>query len=220
MIRPSESPVLGSRVDGRSRRHRRVGHLSTSDTILAAAAHVFRTKGYQAATTEEIANLSGIRKASLYHHIKAKEDLLYALCTDSLARITAAAEQVSAQGAEPVTRLRELVRLHVVTMLADQDKHAVMLTELRSLHGARRKQVIALRDRYEGIIRQTLAECQTDGTIRDDDTVKALSLALLNLLNWTIFWYKPRNEMSAAMVADFLARIFLFGAAGPKLHQV
>ena len=44
--------------------------MTTLDEIVVAAAKVFRTKGYHAATVRDIAEEVGILKGSLYHHFK------------------------------------------------------------------------------------------------------------------------------------------------------
>src|SRR5262249_22275563 len=57
------------------------------DDIIAAAAKVFQTKGYHAATVQDIADAVGILKGSLYHHVKSKEVLLYLIVKEPIARI-------------------------------------------------------------------------------------------------------------------------------------
>ncbi len=49
----------------------------------APAAKLFWTKGYASTTTREIAEVLGVRKASLYHHISCKEDLLFEIPVNS-----------------------------------------------------------------------------------------------------------------------------------------
>jgi len=51
--------------------------MANREEIIAAAAKVFQTKGYHAATVQDIADAVGILKGSLYHYIKMKEDLLF-----------------------------------------------------------------------------------------------------------------------------------------------
>ena len=47
--------------------------------IIAAATRVFSERGYHAASMAEIADALGMRKPSLYHHVRKKEDLLFAI---------------------------------------------------------------------------------------------------------------------------------------------
>lgn len=212
-----------SRPDTESVAPRHVGASTndsrTSDRVLTAAARVFREKGYAGATTREIAELIGIQKASLYHHISGKEQLLYELCIDSLQHIQKTVALVIAQETTPLDRLRSAIRAHVTAMLEDQDKHATMLTELRALSGQRRASVIALRDGYEGMLGAIVTECQAAGVLRRDCDARLMVLALLNLLNWTIFWYRLDGPVPPIQVAELLETIYLTGVASAPLDQ-
>lgn len=53
--------------------------LSPRDELLGAAAELFTTRGYAATTTRAVAELAGMRQASMYHYFAGKEDLLAAL---------------------------------------------------------------------------------------------------------------------------------------------
>ncbi len=184
---------------------------STSERLLATAAHLFRTKGYAATTTREIASKLGLQKGSLYYHIEGKEDLLYRLCVDSLSRIHGAAQKAVDQEQGAPAKINALMLCHVTSMLADRDMHATMLIELRSLTGARRADVIRLRDQYEKLIMGVIFEGQREGTIRSDVDVKYLCLAMLNIMNWTIFWFDPKRDLTAGSLAEILATVYLQG---------
>jgi len=47
---------------------------------------VFRTKGYHAATMQDIADAVGILKGSLYHHFESKEEVLYLIVKEPISR--------------------------------------------------------------------------------------------------------------------------------------
>src|SRR3954471_17781096 len=87
---------------------------TTADRLLETAATLFRRQGYAQTTTRELASMLGIQKASLYHHISTKEDLLYALCKESLRRST---EEVARaiESVPEAQRLRAAVRAHVTS---------------------------------------------------------------------------------------------------------
>jgi AcrR family transcriptional regulator len=186
---------------------------STSERLHAAAARLFWSKGYTATTTRELASLLGLQKASLYYHMEKKEDLLYTLCVESLSHIHSAVEAAVAEVDDPLERVRALIRAHVVAMLADKEKHATMLTELRSLSDERRAAVIRLRDDYERLVRSVLARAQETGVLRRDIPVRHLALGLLDLMNWAIFWFRPDGELSPEQLAQTFATLFIEGAA-------
>lgn len=184
---------------------------ATADRLLVAAAALFREKGYAATTTRELSDRLGIVKASLYHHIKSKDDLLYRISMLSLEHIrqtvTAAIQQ-----APPGQTMRVVIAAHLETALADRDMHATMLAELHSLTPERRVDVLAERDAYEAVLRAVVSAEQAAGRIRSDLDARELTLGLLNLLNWTIFWYNPEGPQSPAEIARFLTTIYLDGA--------
>jgi len=180
--------------------------------LLGAAATLFRTTGYTAATTRQLARRLGIRSASLYYHIGKKEDLLYEISVVCLERINSAVETALATTSDPEERVRTLITTHCRIALADTDSHLTMLIELRSLSPRRRSHVIELRDRYEKLVRHVVADAQANGALRTDVRAKHLALALLNLVNWSIFWYRPRGGLSAEALGALLAELFLGGA--------
>ena len=186
--------------------------IPTSERVLSTSAALFREKGYAGSTTRELAELLGIRKASLYHHIETKEEILYQICVASLTRII---DEISKSIPEVVTRddLRTLIRGHVVEVVGARDFHSVMLTEMRGLTPEHLVEVVALRDRYEKLIRDVVSQSQAVGILRDDVAAKYLMLCLLNLLNWTIFWFKPGGDLEVEELGDLLASVYLEGAS-------
>lgn len=192
--------------DARSNERQEMEH-----RILIAAASLFHRRGFVGATTRELAKSLGLQRASLYHYLDSKQDLLYALCVTSLQIISRETEE-AAKAASPEERLRCAIRAHVEAAVRDQDMHAVMLTELRSLDPERQAEVKNLRAAYERQVRELLREEQDAGRLRPDVECKYLTLMLLNLLNWTIFWYKPSGPLQARELGDLLADQFLEGA--------
>ncbi|MFN4100613.1 MAG: TetR/AcrR family transcriptional regulator, partial [Pararhodobacter sp.] len=49
------------------------------DRLLAAAAQLFRQQGYAATTVREIGAATGLLSGSLFHHVRSKEDILFAV---------------------------------------------------------------------------------------------------------------------------------------------
>jgi AcrR family transcriptional regulator len=56
--------------------------MNTKEKILQAADELFGSVGFEAATTREIVEKSGVNKATLYYHYDSKEDLLASLLDD------------------------------------------------------------------------------------------------------------------------------------------
>lgn len=190
----------------------------TRGRLLSVAADLFRRHGYAGTTTRQLAGVLGIQSASLYHHMGKKEDLLFEMSVEALETVTTQVQAAVAANSTIASSLHELVRAHVVACLTHQDEHAVMLMELRSLSEEPRRSVLRLRDRYESYVESVIADCQGSGVVRRDIPSRHLTLALLNLVNWTIFWYRRDGELSPDALADLLSTVFVEGS-GPAISS-
>jgi TetR/AcrR family transcriptional regulator, cholesterol catabolism regulator len=206
-----------SEWDGRSRAS---GHAAatgggiTSATLVRSAAALFLARGYATSTTRDLAEALGIRKASLYHYIDGKEDLLYAICRQSLDELSETIRATIA-ATPPEDCISEVILTHLRTVLARQDMYSVTLMETRSLTGARKTEILAAREAYRSLVGEAVAQGQANGQIRSDIDDRFLTMALLNHLNWVLFWYTPEDG-PADELADIYTRLYLEGAARPR----
>lgn len=185
----------------------------TRERLLAVAAASFRRKGYDATTTRELAAAMGLQKASLYYYISDKQDLLYEICETALQHIYSTVEAAVDEVGHPRDQVEQLIAAHVRAMLEDRDMHATMLVELRALSGDRREKIIELRDSYESLVRDVIERAQEARALRRDLSAHDLTLLLLNLLNWTIFWYVPEGGLNPDQLSDEFRSVYLFGTA-------
>jgi AcrR family transcriptional regulator len=181
------------------------------ERILQAAASLFAQKGYGATTTREIADASGLERASLYYHIDSKEEILYKICKATLEDGYRVIERVEGIP-DPLERLRRLIIEHMTTILRNREANMTMLLEMRALTGPRREEIVLMRDRYEERVRGFVSDAQSTGYVRTDQTPKILSIGLLNLLNWTLVWYSPHDGLSPDELGESFANVFLEGA--------
>ena len=189
------------------------GDAPTQERVLDRAAELFWTKGYGVTTTREIAASLGIQQASLYHHVASKENLLCQLCVTSLKRLLKEVESAVNESDCAEGRLRIFISTHLSALLKYPTRHALMLKEMRALSGARRRQVLGLRKRYEKLVLAVLEDGQSAGFVRKDIPAKYLCLALLNILNWAILWFRADEALSAEQLAEIFARTYIDGAA-------
>lgn len=174
---------------------------------MTAAMRLFSLKGFQAVGIREIAQEAGVSTATLYHYMTNKEDLLLALMSDRLHRITSAAE-LAVDGLEtPEEQLAGLVEVHV-TAHALYPSHVVD-DELRSLSPEARAQVVELRDRYERIWDQVLAAGAAEGGPFTIDDQHFARLALLGMCNGVNRWFSAGGPVGVEEVALHFATLAL-----------
>lgn len=187
----------------------------TAARIITVAAALFREKGFTATSTRELSDRLGIQNSSLYHHIRSKDDLLYAISMESVKHMVETIEAVIADSgyatANSAERLQRLITAHLTAAITDRDMHATMLSDMRALSPERRAEVVAARANYERMVRAVISEAQESGELDSETPSRYLTLALLNLLNWTIFWYDPEGELQVPELANILSNVYLRG---------
>jgi AcrR family transcriptional regulator len=177
------------------------------EEIFAAAADIFWAKGYHATSMNDVAEAMEMRKASLYHHIANKETLLYEMSVSSMRHMIDAA--VSAAGADPEEHLRQVIARHLQALLADRSRHATALVELRSLPPEQRQHVVDLRSRYDNLIDEAIRAVQAATGRWPGIPARLVRLALLGMLNWTVFWFSPGGAETPQAIAEQFTAIVM-----------
>ncbi len=178
--------------------------------IIQAAAEIFRQKGYQAASMQDIADAVGLQKASLYHHVVSKQDILVEILDQALDILITDMQAVLATDLPPDAQLRQAIRSYVERMTQEVSLAAVLQLEHRNLEPRIRARHIARRDRYDALWRELIRRGVDKGTFRavDEDIV---AFAVLGVQNWMVTWYRPDGRLTPVEIADQFADVFLSG---------
>lgn len=178
--------------------------------IIQAAAQIFRQKGYHGTSMQDIADAVHLQKASLYHHISGKQEILIDILDRALDLLIEDIEAVARSGVKPEEKVRQAMQAYVGRLTEDTDLAAVLMQEHRSLPADLQAAHIARRDRLESLWRQIIQEGIQSGDFRYSDEVLA-TFALLGVLNWMITWYRPSGRLSAQEIANQFGDILLKG---------
>lgn len=182
----------------------------TRDEILEAAAQIFREKGYHAASMQDIAEAVNLQKASLYHHVNSKQEILLALLDRALDILIEGMQGVLGLQLPPEEKLRQAMLVYLQIMLEQRDLSSVLLLEYRSLEPEYRQRHIPRRDHYEKLWRDLLLEGRNQGVFQVSDAA-LVSRFLLGVMNWTITWYREDGPLTPAELAQECANLFVFG---------
>jgi len=178
--------------------------------IIHAAAQIFREKGYHGTSMQDIANAVHLQKASLYHHVSSKQDILVSLLDQALELLIEDISAVVDSNLPPEEKLRNGMRVYIARLAEESDLATVLLIEHRSLDEDLRAAHIAHRDRYEGRWRSIIQEGIDKGSFREVD-VPVTTFALLGVQNWIITWYRPDGRFDPGDIADQYCDLFLEG---------
>ena len=186
-------------------RQARNGRDSTREgEILTAAARIFREKGYHGTSVQDIAEAVGLLKGSLYHYIRSKEELLARLFEGSLGDTIVELEAIATRNATTTERLRDMVRVYVMSVTANLDAVGIYLREWRSLPAPELARVRARRRAMRRLFEDVITEGVKRRELSASDA-KIAALAIIGMCNWTYEWYRPRGRLTPAALADELA---------------
>ena len=174
------------------------------EEILAAAARIFREKGYHGTSVRDIAESVGLLKGSLYHYIRSKEELLARLFEGSLEGTVRELERIARSDERPSARLREMVRTYVTSVTGNLDAVALYLREWRSLPAPELARVRTRRRAMRTLFEDVIAEGVRAKEFAGGDA-KLSALAILGMCNWIYEWYRPRGRLRPEQLADELA---------------
>lgn len=180
--------------------------------MLNAAAKVFARRGYHGASTQDIADVLGIRQASLYYYFESKEAALEAVCADGVADYAERALAIQRGPGGASEKVAQLVFHHLAPMVERQDFTLAFLRERRFLPEPARKRIRGIERRYERIIQRVIEQGIAAGEFHAGLDPRMATLALLGLGNSATAWYgrEPGATLERISTAyiDLLVRAF------------
>ena len=182
----------------------------TRDDILDVAAQVIRQKGFHGASMADIAEAVNLKKASLYHHVNSKQEILLALLDRALEMLFEQIDIIAKQPLPADKKLHRMIQTYLRLLAENSDLSAVLLFEHRSLEADQHTRHIPNRDRFESLWRDVIADGVGEGLFTCPDVALAVR-ALMGILNWTLTWYHPDGSLSIEQIADQYTQLLLNG---------
>jgi AcrR family transcriptional regulator len=182
----------------------------TRQKILEAAAQIFSQKGYHATSMSDIAGAVNLQKASLYHHVDSKQEILASLLEEALELVINRVSQVLNQPIPADEKLRLAMQTYLETLIEQRDLSAILLLEHRSLDPELRSRHLPRRDRFEHIWRELLQGGIDEGIFRIED-VPVATRGLMGIMNWVVTWFRGDGALTIADISDQFADLVLKG---------
>jgi len=182
----------------------------TREDILEAAAQVFREKGFHGASMNDIAEAVSLQKASLYHHVASKQEILLELLDRALQLLFEQISSISNQNLPADRKLRLMIHEYLRILVDNIDLATVLLFEHRSLDRRQRARHVPNRDKFETLWKDVLTEGVRAKLFRCENPALA-SRALLGQLNWTITWYHADGALTIEQISNQYSDLLLNG---------
>lgn len=184
--------------------------LSKRDLIIKEAAAIFKQKGYSATTMREIAEKIGVEAASLYNHIRSKEEILEEICFKVANKYVSHISAIEDMGTSTVQKLRELIRLHVRMIIDEPNEVSVANNDWKNLAETKKELYSQVRKGYEKRIATLIREGISVGELKELNVSVAM-FTLLSSLRWIELWYKPKRGVTPTELENDLMTILIEG---------
>ncbi len=189
------------------------------EQIVLAAMKLFAKKGFHKTTLRNLAEETGLSQGNIYDYVGSKEDIFFLIHQFAAGSAMEAIRQGLEQAADPLEKLRRMVRAEFKAMdrLADaimliyQEGHILKKPLLRSLLKKERAHL----EVFESILR----ECVQTGVLRDCN-VRVMANLIKSMVDaWVLKRWDLRGHASAMEVEktilDLLFRGFLTSDCSP-----
>jgi TetR/AcrR family transcriptional regulator len=196
-------------------RPRSAGYDSQREQILAAAARLFATRGYTATTVNEVAAECGISKATLYHYVRDKHDLLAQITGGHVAQLEALVADVQGQRLAPEPQLRELIRRFMQAYACAEHRHRVLTEDEKFLAPEARQAVLAAQRRVVGAFADAMAALRPD--LAGAQLHTPLAMLLFGMINWTFTWLRPGGALDHDSLAPVVTALFFGGLPAVRM---
>ena len=179
------------------------------DSLTDVALRVFAERGFDGSSMDDVARAAGIAKASIYHHISGKDELLRRGLDRALTALFAVLDEPGAVGGLPLARLEYIYR-RVATLALELRYELTVLVRVRGNSDAERDAMLRRRafdERVSAIVRAAQAAGEFDPGLDAALTVRLM----FGMVNSIVEWYRPDGPLPIERIADALVHIVFHG---------
>ncbi len=183
--------------------------------LIAAAATLFKEKGFKATSLDDVARLAGTDRASVYYYISGKKELFFEVVRDAIETTIGKAEEIHRGPGTPAEKLEALLVILMDSYGRNYPNLYVFIQEdlsnLTSSGMPQSESLAGLNQRFEAITKDVIQAGIKDGSFREDMPATIIAYAAIGMVNWTHRWYEPAGKMPAADIGRAFAKLMLSG---------
>lgn len=179
--------------------------------ILEIAVELFKEKGYMGSSVRDLATRLNIKAASLYAHIRSKEEILEWICFGVAHDFFEELQLVKSTKVSAQEKLNLFIEKHLAVVLKNRDVTHIYSNEWKHLE-ERLPEFVELRKNYQQEVEELITEIYKvqNWELRSPAFTTRF---ILHTLNNSYFWFK-RNTESTSEITDEIRDKILFGLLG------
>jgi len=164
--------------------------------LLAAAARLFKEKGFARTTVRDIAAEVGILSGSIFHHFPNKESILKEVMAEAIRLAMVELQAAVADMRSVADKVRAVLRCELEAIHGQSVGvgFTLLAAEWRYLSEESQADILKLRDRYESFHRDIYQEAKDQGLIKVEPFY--LRHFVRGALGETIHWFHLDGDLS------------------------
>jgi len=182
---------------------------SRKDEIIQTSAILFQKKGYSAVTMRDIAKAMGIKAASLYNHIKSKQEILSDIIISLAEQFTEQMKSIKMSDESSIDKLNQIVALHVNITSQNQFGMSSLNSDWMHLE-VELEYYLELRKNYENDFRSIIEK-----GIKDDELIngnpEVMLFSILSTLRSLYIWLPKKEDLDIDKFTAELSLVLING---------
>ena len=178
--------------------------------ILQKAAAMFREKGFSATSMRDLAESVGIEAASLYNHIKSKNEILEAICFEVANRFNSNMDTIEISNQSPIKKVETLLRFHIQQMIENYEEVYVSDREWKHLSDPYLSNFHNQRRTYRKRFAQIIEDGIKKNEIKKIDAPTSVMI-ILHAVSGIESWHRSKTKMNAQELEDNMVMIMIDG---------
>jgi TetR/AcrR family transcriptional regulator, cholesterol catabolism regulator len=178
--------------------------------IINCAAKLFKEKGYSAVTMRDIAQALDIKAASLYNHIKSKQEILVLIVLEIAEEFTNRINLIAISDLKTIEKIEKVVELHVDITIRNPDALACLNNDWMHLTDEELTYFIKMREDYEETFRNLIKSGIQSNEINNLNP-EVIIFSILSTLRTLYLWYGKKKPLTEASLKKNMAEVLLKG---------
>ncbi|HET8837483.1 MAG TPA: TetR/AcrR family transcriptional regulator [Flavobacteriaceae bacterium] len=183
------------------------------EEIIRLAAKLFKEKGYRAVTMRDLAETMGIKAASLYNHIRSKQEILALIVISTAESFTTHIDEIYPKQMSSVEKLKKIIHMHVDITVQKTDFLASMNHDWMHLEKKQLVYFLKMRTSYEAKFNKIILDGIQKEELKKHDS-EIILFSILTTLRTLHLWYAKKKSWSSAELKEELTAILITGIKG------
>lgn len=179
------------------------------DEIIQTSAILFKKKGFSAVTMRDIAKAMGIKAASLYNHIKSKQEILSEIIISLAEQFTKEMKVIRNSDETSIDKLKQIVALHVNITTNNPFGMASLNSDWMHLENEL-DYYLKLRKNYENDFRNIIEKGIEENELFSGNS-EVMLFSILSTLRSLYIWLPKKEDLDIEKFTNELSLILING---------